>query len=123
MNNGILIQIDRTNPSNYIRNIRVIRPGYENTWWTQKFSPLLLEKLAPFKTLRFMDWTNTNAQTDAEWSDRVLTTDRTYTANGVAWEEVINLANILGKDVWVNIPHLASDEYITELAKLFLDKL
>jgi hypothetical protein len=42
MNNGILVSIERTNPNNYIRNIRVIRPGYQNTWWTQTYSPLLL---------------------------------------------------------------------------------
>lgn len=41
-NNGIFIRIDRTNPNNYIRNLRVIRPGFEDTWWTQTFSPLLL---------------------------------------------------------------------------------
>lgn len=85
MNNGILVRIDRTNPSNYIRNIRVIRPGYENTWWTQTYSPLLLEKLAPFGTIRFMDWTNTNGQTDSVWADRVQVSHRTYTKNGVAW--------------------------------------
>jgi hypothetical protein len=28
MNNGILVSIVRTNPNNYIRNIRVIRPGF-----------------------------------------------------------------------------------------------
>lgn len=101
----------------------MIRPGFENTWWSQTFSPLLLEKLAPFGTIRFMDWTNTNAQTDTEWSTRTLPSARTYTANGVAWEEVIHLANILGKNVWINIPHLASDGYISELAKLFASRL
>jgi hypothetical protein len=122
-NNGLLITIERTNPNNYIRNIRVIRPGFENTWWTQTFSPLLLEKLAPYGTLRFMDWTNTNGQTDVKWSDRVQPTSRTYTSNGVAWEETIHLANILGKNVWINIPHLANADYITQLANLFLNKL
>lgn len=70
-----------------------------------------------------MDWTNTNGQTDANWADRVLTSHRTYTKNGVAWEEVINLANILGKDVWINIPHLATPDYINQLAKLFSNLL
>jgi hypothetical protein len=73
MNNGILVNIARTNPNNYVRNIRVIRPGYEGIWQAINFSPLLLEKLQPFGTLRFMDWTNTNGQTDASWSDRTLT--------------------------------------------------
>lgn len=123
MNNGILVIIARTNPNNYVRNIRVIRPGYEAIWQAINFSPLLLEKLQPFGTLRFMDWTNTNAQTDVEWANRTLSTYRTYTSNGVAWEETIRLANTLGKNVWINIPHLASDDYVTKLAQLFQSKL
>lgn len=70
-----------------------------------------------------MDWTNTNAQTDKEWTDRVKVSHRAYTKNGVAWEDCIHLANLLGKNVWINIPHLASSAYITELATLFLNKL
>jgi len=83
----------------------------------------LLEKLAPFGTLRFMDWTKTNDQTDKDWANRVQLSHRTYTANGAPWEEVIHLANLLGKDVWINIPHLATADYITQLAQLFLNKL
>ena len=83
----------------------------------------MLQKLAPYGTLRFMDWTNTNAQTDVNWADRVQMAHRTYTKNGVAWEEVIHLSNILGKDVWINIPHLAKADYIRQLATLFLQKL
>lgn len=101
----------------------MIRPGFENTWWTQTFSPVLLEKLAPFGTLRFMDWTNTNSQTDTEWNTRKQQSSRSYAAGGVAWEETIHLANILGKNIWINIPHLASADYITTLANLFHDKL
>ena len=101
----------------------MIRPGFENTWWTQVYSPLMLEKLAPYGTLRFMEWTYTNGQTDANWADKVLPTDRTYTKNGVAWEEVIHLSNLLGKNAWINIPYLATPDYITQLATLFLNKL
>lgn len=41
----------------------------------------MLEKLAPYGTLRFMDWSNTNGQTDVEWSSRVLQSERIYTRN------------------------------------------
>jgi hypothetical protein len=41
-NNGILVQITRTNPNNYVRNIRVIRPGFEGIWQAVNFSPLML---------------------------------------------------------------------------------
>jgi hypothetical protein len=37
----------------------------------------------------------------------------------VAWEEVIKLANTLGKNVWINVPYQASNDYITQLAQLF----
>ncbi len=70
-----------------------------------------------------MDWTNTNGQTDVEWVNRTKTSYRTYTSNGVAWEEVIRLANTLAKNVWINIPHLASDDYIQQLAQLFYNNL
>lgn len=70
-----------------------------------------------------MDWTKTNDQTDKDWANRVQLSHRTYTASGAPWEEVIHLANLLGKDVWINIPHLATADYITQLAQLFLNKL
>ena len=84
---------------------------------------MLFEKLSPYKTLRFMDWTNTNDQTDKNWTSRVYPAHRTFTKNGVPWEDVIHLANILGKDVWINIPHLATSDYIMQLSKLFLARL
>jgi hypothetical protein len=55
-NNGIMITIVRTNPANYIRNIRVIRPGFENIASAVTFHPMFLSKIKPYKTLRFMDW-------------------------------------------------------------------
>lgn len=70
-----------------------------------------------------MDWTNTNSQKDVEWAGRTLPSWRTYTGNGVAWEEVIKLANTLGKNVWINVPHLASNDYILQLATLFKSSL
>ena len=70
-----------------------------------------------------MDWTNTNSQTDTAWNTRTQTSYRTYTGNGVAWEETIHLANLLGKDMWINIPYLATNDYITQLATLVLNTL
>lgn len=112
-NNGLLVNIVRTNPNNYVRNIKVIRPGFEGIWQAINFSPLMLEKLQPYGTFRFMDWTNTNGQTDQDWAKRTLRSWRTYTGNGVAWEETIRLCNTLGKNAWINIPHQATDDYIT----------
>jgi hypothetical protein len=45
MNNGIMISILRTNPANHLRNIRVIRPGFEQIQNTVLFHPMFLSKI------------------------------------------------------------------------------
>ena len=58
------------------------------------------------------------------WSERAKVTDaRQSTEKGVAWEYVIQLANIMTKDVWINIPHKATDDYIRNLGALFKSQL
>lgn len=59
-NNGIFLKIVWTNPEDPVRNIRLIRPGFEETYQEQKFHPRYLDRLKSFSTLRFMDWANTN---------------------------------------------------------------
>jgi hypothetical protein len=115
-NNGFLLFIKRTNVNNPIRNIKVIRPGFEKLFPAVTFHPMFLSKIKPFSTLRFMDWQNTNGQKDTEWNTRTTLSRRSYTSNGVAYEEIIRLANLLGKNIWINIPHLATMSYITKFA-------
>ncbi len=43
--------------------------------------------------------------------------------NGVPVEVIIKLANQLKRDIWINMPHNATDEYIIELAQTFYSKL
>lgn len=118
MNNGIMITIVRTNPSNYIRNMRLIRPGFENIYNRVVFHPMFLSKIQPYGTLRFMEWGATNVQTNEEWVDRTQVSFRTFSMNGVPFEYMIKLCNIMGKNMWVNVPHLASDDFIQKLATL-----
>ncbi len=102
-----------------ITNIKLIRPGYAaNT--TQVFTNDYLAHLKQFTTIRFMDFTQTNNNAIVNWSDRAKVTDaRQSTNKGVAWEYAIQMANQLKKDVWVNIPVNASDDYVKNLAQLF----
>ena len=41
---GFSVQIKETNPQNYIRNIRVIMPGFEKTWEKEPFHPVFLKR-------------------------------------------------------------------------------
>ncbi len=106
-----------------ITNLRVIRPGYDpNT--TQVFQDSYLQHLKQFSTLRFMDWTQTNNSTVTNWSDRTtLASARQSSTSGVAWEYVVQLANQLHKDIWINIPVRATDDYVTQLATLLKNTL
>jgi hypothetical protein len=102
----------------------------------QLFHPLLLQRIADadFGFIRFMDWGATNASPQQDWSDRRLPAHafmtgivnprppapghQGYRETGVAWEYMVALANQTGRHMWINVPHLATDDYITRLAKL-----
>lgn len=108
------------NTSGGIRDLRVMRPGYTTETFTKPF----LDHLSRFHCLRFMNWSATNNCTVRTWSERTLPESPRYTtASGVPWEACIELANTVGADMWVNIPHLADDQYVTELARLVKARL
>ncbi len=121
---GLILKISTTNSSNYIRNIRVIRPGFEATYQTQPFHPLFLDSLRKYKVIRFMDWQKTNNSTLANWADRTRTNSPTQTTGrGVALEYQIALANQLNANAWFNIPHLASDDFVRQYAQMVKGRL
>ncbi|MDX2154591.1 MAG: hypothetical protein SFV54_27865 [Bryobacteraceae bacterium] len=109
-----------------LRNLRVLRPGYAGS--KQPYSNEFLDAIPPFQILRFMGFTETNSDfaprwpETLEWSDRHTPADATQQRLGkrigVAWEYVIHLANITGKDIWINVPAPASDNYVRQLARL-----
>ncbi len=102
----------------------------------QLFHPLLLERIADadWAFIRFMDWGATNASPQQDWSDRRLPSHvfmngviskRAPSAGsegnretGVAYEQMVALCNRTGRNLWINVPHLATDDFITRLAKL-----
>jgi hypothetical protein len=130
LNNGIFLMIERTNPQDPIRNIRVIMPGYETKYRAFPFHPLFLDKLKMYQTLRFMDWQNTNGVKYGQWADRtkIGVNMRSFAGSaevngvsggggfGVSIEYIILLSNTLGTNAWFNMPHLATDEYVRNFA-------
>ncbi|HNW52607.1 MAG TPA: T9SS type A sorting domain-containing protein, partial [Prolixibacteraceae bacterium] len=58
------------------------------------------------------------------WDERSKMTNYTWATNkGVPYEMMCDLCNSLGKDLWVCVPHCASDEYIREMATLIKGRL
>ena len=108
-----------------VSNVVLIRPGYAaNT--TQVFTSNELNALKPFGTLRFMDASGTNnypVVNSWDWSQRTLPTAASQVDGyggtvGESWEYMIALANATNEDMWINIPGPATDDYVTQLAKL-----
>lgn len=68
-NLGILLTITATDPlrtGNYIRNIRVLTPGFDETnYAAQLFHPNFINSIARYRVLRFMDWMRTNLDPNA----------------------------------------------------------
>lgn len=112
-----------TNPSNPVRNLRILPKALENVADRQPFHPWVLKDLERYSVLRFMSWLGTNTDTATvprAWQQRVMPTADTQTGpGGVAWEYVVKLCNQLGASPWINVHHLADDDYVRSLA-LFL---
>lgn len=119
---GVYVRIDRSNPNNPVRNVRVWLPGFEDS--QSAFHPFYLKRLKPFSVIRFMDWMRTNGSQAVNWSDRAKPTYFTQGGgDGVAIEYMIDLCNELGADPWFCMPHLANDRYVENFAKLVKQRL
>ncbi|WP_319592438.1 T9SS type A sorting domain-containing protein [uncultured Draconibacterium sp.] len=87
--------------------------------WNEKF----LEEIDFYSVLRFMDWLPTNKSPIKNWSERRLPTDANQNALfgsevGVAYEWMIDLCNRVDANIWLCIPHAATNDYCRNLAEL-----
>ncbi len=139
---GISITNSQRTPSSPIgsgfTNMRLYRPGYP-TNGSVVFTDYYVKAMQIGSVIRTMDWTATNGNTIVNWNDRntPLTFAKPYpsyisgtTKMGgsivpgaqpyVALEHHIQLANATGRDLWLNIPVVASDDFVTKMAQAIL---
>jgi FG-GAP-like repeat len=139
-NGGIYIAITATDPrktGNYIRNIRIVQQSNETPLASGEiFNPDFVGRILQFRSLRFMDWMQTNASTEgAAWSTRATPNSAFWAApvagtapqasgtRSVPVEVMLALSNKVAADPWFNLPHLATDDYITQFASLVYQRL
>lgn len=120
---GFFLQIRKTDPKNYVRNIRMIMPGFESTYEKEPFHPAFLKRWQGMACYRFMDWMHTNGSKVKSWADRPTMADSTWTVKGIPVEVMIDLCNRQKADMWVCMPEMADDEYVKNFAELVKAKL
>lgn len=106
-----------------IKDLRVVRPGYDASA-PPRFTREFLAHIAPFHIVRLMDWLRTNNNPVRRWDQRATPKTTHYASpKGVPWEHVVELARETGKDLWINVPANADDEYVRNLARLLREGL
>jgi hypothetical protein len=134
------INVYAIDPGNPITDIKVWLPDpvdpMNQSLEGQLFHPIFLQRLtdADWGFIRFMNFQQTNANPQQDWSDRRppshmnmsgVLNPRSPSAgfpggrgSGIAFEHMVSLANSANKDLWICIPHLANEDFIRKLAQL-----
>jgi hypothetical protein len=114
---------------NHLRDIRVLAPGFDPALApVPTFHPDFVAELAPYRTLRFMDWMRANGggfggapNPQVRFADRAEPQDAHWTREaGVPLEAMIELANLTGAEPWFTLPHQVDDDYVDAFASLVL---
>lgn len=118
---GAWIQLDRTDQNNPLRNIdcrdRRIPAG-------ERFAPAFLASLHGFAAVRFLDWQLTNLNRRVAWDRRTRVDSATQVGgDGVAIEDMVELANRARVDPWFLMPYNADATYIERFARLVHESL
>jgi hypothetical protein len=117
------LQLRETDPADPVRNIRMLLPGTESAHEREPFNPSFLARWSSMKTLRFMDWMDTNGSRQERWADRPQPADANWSTRGVPVEVMVDLCNRAKKDAWFCLPHRADDDYVRQFAAQVRDHL
>ncbi len=143
--------IEKTNPKNYLRNIRILMPGgicagdaykrvnhekacrgrqylsFAEHYRQIIFNPDYLNFMKDFKVVRFMNMGGVTRNNISAWKDRPTLDKSTWGGKegvrGIPLEIMVELANQLNIDPWFNIPHKADSAFIYHYAKYVKEHL
>jgi hypothetical protein len=121
---GISLIIEETDPNNTGNNIRDIQIYQEKhadlIAMGEKFDPKWFQAIDDFRVLRTHDWQGTNFSKVTEPTTNDFTSDQAFwvrDGRGMPIELLVETANQARSDLWINIPHMATDKYMEEVAK------
>ncbi|MCF6189563.1 MAG: CBM9 family sugar-binding protein [Cocleimonas sp.] len=142
--------IKHSNPSDHLRNIRVMMPGgvcannpfrrvnknqcggsrfmsFEEHHASLIFNPAYLDYMKDFKVIRFMNMSGITRNPLSHWDKRPKVTDPTWGGKegmrGAPIEIMVALANKLSADPWFSIPHKANNNFVRQQARYVKNNL
>ncbi|PIE22360.1 MAG: hypothetical protein CSA62_12680 [Planctomycetota bacterium] len=119
---GVILRLIKTDPADPLRDIRMWLPGYHDG--KRLFFQQYLDRIAPFRFIRFMWPQGIVDSSRVKWADRVTPGYATQGGrDGVALEHLIDLANETMADAWFCVPHKADDDYVRRMAALVKARL
>ena len=113
----VSIRIDAVDAADPIRDIRVFR--VDNAPLIEAgavFAPAFIMSIRDLRSIRFMDWMDTNGSDLVTWSDRPKPSDFSSAWRGVPVEWMVRLANQVGAEPWFTLPHMADDDHVRRFA-------
>lgn len=105
--------------SDGVTQLHLWRPGYPvdgSAIFTREFIAVMQK----FHIIRGMELVSANGNGTITWSQRPSMRHLAVPDNGKGqpWELLILLANTTNKDLWINVPTRADDDYLRKLAQL-----
>lgn len=124
----IELVINATSKEDHLRNMRFYLPGYDDDSPHQFNDCFLSTFKSPFDLIRPMWWARVPDSDIVNWEDRPTTDQFTYGGDtddnkGTAWEHMIDICNITDSDLWIGVPVMANNDFVTQLATLIKNRL
>jgi chitodextrinase len=120
------LEITQSDSLNPVRNLRILPPDYTDSKGTvhhfddesktREFHPKLIEDMQKYTIIRFMDLCHTNNSKVKYWKQTRQPNE--LGSGSIPYIDMITLGNEANRDIWLNIPHLASNGFIDTLANL-----
>ncbi|NBC08888.1 MAG: T9SS type A sorting domain-containing protein [Bacteroidetes bacterium] len=124
----IELRISATNSDDHLRGMRLHLPGYDddsphafNDCFLSAFEP-------PIDVIRPMWWARVPNSDIQDWAERPKLQQYSYGGDvddnrGTAYEHMIDICNLTGSDLWITVPVMANDNFVTQLAGLIKNRL
>jgi hypothetical protein len=127
---GLTLRIEADDPANAslkLTDVKVYQEKYSDLIaMGERFDPKWFQAVDDYRVLRTHDWQGTNYSKVTDWTLNDQTADQPFWTSsraGVPYENLVRIANETRSDLWINIPHMATDDYMRKAAAYVKDNL